>query len=92
MDFGGFGICRTYSMPTFASFRDVFRRDGHNWHWFSRLHMSDKELASFVHHPAPGVYSLQVGDCSFKPVNDGAGGTMITNPPVSSGVGIAAPH
>jgi len=54
--------------------------------------MSDKELASIVHHPAHGVYSLQVGDCSFKPVNDSAGGTMITDPPMSSGADIAAPH
>jgi len=54
--------------------------------------MSDKELASILHHPAHGVYSLQVGDCTSKPVNDSAGGTMITDLPVSSGADIAAPH
>jgi hypothetical protein len=29
---------------------------------------------------------------SFKPTNDGTGGTLITDPPVSSGAGVATPH
>jgi GNAT superfamily N-acetyltransferase len=41
-------------------FRDLFRRVGLNWLWFSRLQMSDATLASIIHHPAVSVYSLQI--------------------------------
>jgi GNAT superfamily N-acetyltransferase len=43
-------------------FRDLFRRVGLNWLWFSRLRMSDQALASIIHDPAVSVYALQVGD------------------------------
>jgi hypothetical protein len=36
-----------------------------------------------------------IGICSltsFHSAGDGAGGTIITNPPVSSGTGVAPPH
>ena len=29
---------------------------------------------------------------NFKLANDGASGTLVTDPPISSGAGIAAPH
>jgi len=52
---------RHVQQPDLLWFRDLFRRVGHDWLWFSRLHISDSALASIVHHPAVSVYSLQIG-------------------------------
>src|SRR5262245_29090236 len=46
--------------PDLGWFRDLFRRVGLNWLWFSRLQMSNTALASIIHHPAVSVYSLQI--------------------------------
>ena len=46
--------------PDLGWYRDLFRRVGLNWLWFSRLQMSDTTLASIIHHPAVSVYSLQI--------------------------------
>jgi GNAT superfamily N-acetyltransferase len=48
--------------PDLRWFRDLYRRVGLDWLWFSRLRMSDRALASIIHHPAVAVYSLQVAD------------------------------
>jgi GNAT superfamily N-acetyltransferase len=46
--------------PDLGWFRDLFRRVGLKWLWYSRLQMSDTALASIIHHPAVSVYSLQI--------------------------------
>jgi GNAT superfamily N-acetyltransferase len=45
--------------PELSWFRDLFRRVGENWIWFSRLAMPDAELAAIVHHPLVEVYVLK---------------------------------
>ncbi|HMK80772.1 MAG TPA: GNAT family N-acetyltransferase [Xanthobacteraceae bacterium] len=47
--------------PDLAWFRGLFRRVGENWLWFSRLVMSDAELAAIVHDPRVEVYVLKAG-------------------------------
>jgi len=42
-------------------FRDVYRRVGTDWLWFSRLRLSDEELAAIIHHPAVELYALEAG-------------------------------
>ena len=39
-------------------YRDLFRRIGSNWLWFSRLRMSDAELCSVIHDSAVDVFVL----------------------------------
>jgi GNAT superfamily N-acetyltransferase len=41
-----------------AWYRDLFRRVGEEWLWFSRLTMTDAELAAIVHDPRIEVYAL----------------------------------
>jgi len=41
-------------------YRDLFRSVGEDWLWFSRLRMSDAELAASIHAPDVEVYSLVV--------------------------------
>jgi GNAT superfamily N-acetyltransferase len=47
--------------PDLAWFRNLFQLVGESWIWFSRLMMSDAELAAIVHDPRVGVYVLQSG-------------------------------
>jgi GNAT superfamily N-acetyltransferase len=44
--------------PDLAWYRDLFRRVGEDWLWFSRLTMSDAELAAILHDPRVEVYAL----------------------------------
>src|SRR6266568_4294403 len=44
--------------PDLAWFRDLYRRVGEDWLWFSRLRMSDAELAAIIHAPLVEVYAL----------------------------------
>ena len=53
---------RHVKQPDLRWYRDLFRRVGGSWLWFSRLRMSDTALASIIHHPVVSVYALQVGD------------------------------
>jgi GNAT superfamily N-acetyltransferase len=39
-------------------YRDLHRRVGEEWLWFSRLRMSDAELAAIIHSPSVEVYAL----------------------------------
>ena len=39
-------------------YRDLFRRVGEHWLWFSRLRMPDAELAGILHDPRVEVYVL----------------------------------
>jgi GNAT superfamily N-acetyltransferase len=47
--------------PRLAWFRDLFRSVGENWIWFSRLAMTDAELAAIIHDPLVEVYVLKSG-------------------------------
>ncbi|WP_421700170.1 GNAT family N-acetyltransferase [Ancylobacter sp.] len=40
-------------------YRDLFRRVGEDWMWFSRLRMSDAELAAIIQHPEVEVLLLR---------------------------------
>jgi GNAT superfamily N-acetyltransferase len=41
-----------------AWYRDLFRRVGEEWLWFSRLTMADEKLAAILHDPRVEVYAL----------------------------------
>lgn len=47
--------------PDLAWFRDLFRRTGEDWLWFSRLAMSDDALRTIIHDPQVEVYPLMAG-------------------------------
>lgn len=49
---------RRESRPDLAWYRDLFRRVGEDWLWFSRLKMPDAELAAILHDPRVEVYAL----------------------------------
>ncbi len=46
------------TQPDLAWFRDLFRRTGEDWLWFSRLAMSDGALRAIIHDPQIEVYPL----------------------------------
>ena len=48
--------------PDLAWFRDLFRRVGEDWLWFSRRAMSDDALRAIIHDPKVEVYLLKAGD------------------------------
>jgi GNAT superfamily N-acetyltransferase len=48
--------------PELPWFRDLFRRVGEDWLWFSRLAMSDDRLAAIIHDPEVEVHVLKSGD------------------------------
>jgi GNAT superfamily N-acetyltransferase len=48
--------------PDLAWFRNLFRLVGENWIWFSRLMMSDADLAAIIHDPRVEVHVLRAGD------------------------------
>jgi GNAT superfamily N-acetyltransferase len=43
--------------PRLDAYRALFRRVGQRWLWFSRLLMSDAELAAIIHDPEVAVYA-----------------------------------
>lgn len=43
--------------PALASYRELFRRVGAPWLWYSRLAMDDAKLAAIVHDPAVTVHA-----------------------------------
>jgi GNAT superfamily N-acetyltransferase len=49
---------RRVENPALDWFRDLYRRVGEQWLWFSRLQMTDAELAAIVHSPRVEVYAL----------------------------------
>jgi len=53
---------RRIEQPDLDSFRDLFRRTGEDWLWFSRLTMTDAALRAIIHDPAVEVYPLMVGE------------------------------
>jgi GNAT superfamily N-acetyltransferase len=52
---------RRVEQPDPAWFRDLLRRIGENWMWFSRLALSDAALSAIIHDPAVEVYPLEAG-------------------------------
>ena len=44
--------------PALDWFRDLYRRIGEQWLWFSRIRMPDAELAAIIHAPQVEVYAL----------------------------------
>jgi GNAT superfamily N-acetyltransferase len=49
---------RRVPSPDLDWFRDLYRRIGEEWLWFSRLQMADAELAAIVRSPMVDVYAL----------------------------------
>ncbi len=49
---------RREARPDLAWYRNLFRRVGEEWLWFSRLAMSDAELTAILHDPHIHVYAL----------------------------------
>src|ERR1043166_427869 len=50
---------RRVEEPDVAWYRDLYRRIGADWLWFSRLRMSADALAAMIRHPAVAVYALR---------------------------------
>jgi GNAT superfamily N-acetyltransferase len=46
-------------LPDLDWYKDIYRRIGEEWLWFSRLMMSDEQLAAAIHAPGVTVYRLQ---------------------------------
>ena len=44
--------------PDPAAYRELFRRVGSRWLWFSRLLMSDEQLTAVIHHPEVEVFAV----------------------------------
>src|SRR4051812_27602520 len=42
---------RKVERPDLAWYRDLYRRVGEEWLWFSRIRASDEKLAARLHHP-----------------------------------------
>ncbi|ANW04633.1 GNAT family N-acetyltransferase [Bradyrhizobium icense] len=49
---------RRVETPPLDWFRDLYRRVGEEWLWFSRMQMADAELAARLHSPQLEVYAL----------------------------------
>ena len=56
----GTWILRKADTPALDWYRDLHRRVGEDWLWFSRLRMSDAELAAIIHDPRIEIYALAV--------------------------------
>jgi GNAT superfamily N-acetyltransferase len=49
---------RRVQVPDLNWFRDLYRRVGEEWLWFSRLQLADTELAAIVQSPSVEMYTL----------------------------------
>jgi len=49
---------RRVETPALDWFRDLYRRIGEEWLWFSRLRMADADLAAIIRSPLVDVYAL----------------------------------
>jgi GNAT superfamily N-acetyltransferase len=49
---------RRVTQPDPAWYRDLFRRVGEDWLWFSRLRLYDAELSAILHNRAVDVFAL----------------------------------
>jgi GNAT superfamily N-acetyltransferase len=57
-DPAGAWMLRRVEMPPLDWFRDLYRRVGEEWLWFSRARMSDAELAGIIHSPLVEFHAL----------------------------------
>jgi len=48
--------------PSLDWYRDLYRRIGEHWLWFSRLRMADDKLAAILGDPRVEIYALRAGD------------------------------
>ena len=58
-DPAGAWTLRRVETPPLDWFRDLYRRVGEEWLWFSRLQMSDADLAAIIQAPLVEVYALE---------------------------------
>ena len=58
-DPAGAWTLRRVEMPPLDWFRDLYRRVGEEWLWFSRIRMPDAELSAIIHSPLVEVYALE---------------------------------
>jgi GNAT superfamily N-acetyltransferase len=49
---------RPVAQPELGWYRDLFRRVGGDWLWFSRARMSDAQLGTIIHDPQVEVFAL----------------------------------
>jgi GNAT superfamily N-acetyltransferase len=56
------GRLRRVPQPDAAWYRDLYRRIGAEWLWFSRLRMPAEALAAMIRHPAVEIYALVSGE------------------------------
>jgi GNAT superfamily N-acetyltransferase len=57
-DLAGAWTLRRVEMPPLDWFRDLYRRVGEEWLWFTRIRMPDAELAARLHAPQLEVYAM----------------------------------
>ena len=57
-DPAGAWTLRRVESPPLDWFRDLYRRVGEEWLWFSRMQMPDAELAAIIQSPLVEVYAL----------------------------------
>jgi GNAT superfamily N-acetyltransferase len=50
---------RRMNRPVLSEYREIYRRVGEQWLWFSRLAMDDEALTTIVHDPAVEVHILR---------------------------------
>jgi GNAT superfamily N-acetyltransferase len=55
-------LLRHVERPDLAWYRDLYRRVGQQWLWFTRLQMADDELAARLHHPLVETHALLAED------------------------------
>jgi GNAT superfamily N-acetyltransferase len=60
-DPAGAWTLRKVDVPALDWFRDLYRRVGEEWLWFSRIRMPDAELAARLHSPQLEVYAMVDG-------------------------------
>ena len=56
-------LLRRVEAPPLDWFRDLYRRVGEEWLWFSRAGMSDAELAGIIQAPLVDIYALVQDGC-----------------------------
>jgi len=62
-DHEGAWLLRKVEAPPLDWFRDLYRRIGEEWLWFSRVRMADAELAGIIHAPLVDIYALVQDGC-----------------------------
>jgi GNAT superfamily N-acetyltransferase len=58
-DPSGAWALRRVEAPELDWFRDLYRRIGEEWLWFSRLQMADADLAAMIQSPLVEMYALE---------------------------------